>query len=316
MNLTDFLNALSPSSLLVHETHDPIQRSQPFPLHLRSHHEQAVDAIPLQVLAPRLLLLGIVIFWISSLVRRIWKKYQRSLESKTFATLNNCGEPRVVPQPPFSNLRHKFNLLTYKSGDLLDGLFTEKYCKYGATHVLCDRFGTPRVIHNVDPANLNAILTTSTTDWRPSQSRTNAAYPLAQRGLLLTEGNEWLPNHKVAVRSMTGRSQKDTSQDQKLIDTLFDFIGEEVGDGWTKTVDLLDLFHRLALDISTTYVLGTDAGALACLTDEASEGKWAYQEASEVVRVQMALRARLGSWYWVADSFKVSLTQCRIHFAF
>lgn len=247
---------------------------------------------------------------------------------KRFRTLENrygCASPRAVPNPFPWGLRHKFNLLTQQGGDILDNFFAEKYRNNGPTHALYDTFGIPRVIHTIDPVNLNAVLCSSFDDWRPSKSRTNTIYPLAQDGLLTTEGQKWHKNRKLIQRHIGGRKVKDVSSAEKDIKLLFEAVGRPDEEGWSPEVDLLELFHRLALDLSTSYLLGTSANSqasslLALDSEEngpnikAKRGPFGwlqnrpmtYGEAYEIVRNHFSWRSKLGSKYWLADSLEVS----------
>lgn len=235
---------------------------------------------------------------------------------------HGCRPASALPKPFLSTLRHKLKLLNHQGGDLLDVVFADKYRKYGATHALHDSFGRPHVIHTIDPLNLSAVLNGSFEDWKPSKSRTNTLYPLAQEGLLTTDGQTWHHNRKMIQRHIGTKRAKDVRDSEVDIQLLFDAIGQVGKDGWTETVDLLDLFHRLALDMSTTYLLGTSANSQAkgIFTKEKDAAKlkfglvepkktskaMTYDEAYETVRNYFSWRSKLGSKYWLADGFNVS----------
>lgn len=102
---------------------------------------------------------------------------------------------------------------------------------------------------------------------------------------------------------------------------LFKAIGDIRNDGWTEVIDLLDLFHRLALDMSTLYLLGMSAGSQKSGIREAAKQmamqefdlipaqrntEMAYSEAYDVIRDHLSWRSKLGSWYWLADGPRVN----------
>ncbi|WPB04022.1 uncharacterized protein RHO25_008666 [Cercospora beticola] len=249
-------------------------------------------------------------FYIS--LRRSWH-FHDVVKSK------DCAPAAAVPTPLFGTIRHKLNLLLYPGGDLLDDVFAKKYEKYGATHALHDRFGVPKVIHTIDPANVNAIMRTQADDWRPAKGRANTMYPLAQEGLLNSEGEAWSRNRKLILRHINTKRVKDVRSAESDVQLLFDTIGPADHDGWTETVDLLDLFHRLSLDMSTTYLLGTSANSQLTgvferkrqaamaeydLIPNKRDQKMSYGEAYEIVRNYFSWRSKLGSKYWIADSPK------------
>ncbi|KAM3425024.1 hypothetical protein BST61_g6993 [Cercospora zeina] len=244
---------------------------------------------------------------------------KRSRRVREYATSKDCAAAPALPTPLFGTIRHKLNLLLYPGGDLLDDVFAKKYETYGPTHALHDRFGVPNVIHTIDPANINAIMRTQAEDWRPAKGRADTMYPLAQEGLLNSEGEAWSRNRKLILRHINTKRVKDVRSAESDVQLLFDAIGSCDHDGWTETVDLLDLFHRLSLDMSTTYLLGTSANAQLTgvferkrqaamaevdLVPNKHDQKMSYGDAYEIVRNYFSWRSKLGSKYWIADSPK------------
>lgn len=147
-------------------------------------------------------------------------------------------------------------------------------------------------------------------------------YPLAQDGLLNSEGASWHKNRKMILRHVFTKRAKDVRNSETDIHLLFDAIGPVDKDGWTQEVDLPDLFHRLSLDMSTTFLLGTSADSqLAGMSDARMkaamdefglvpgkrDSKLTYGEAYDVVRNYFSWRSKLGSKYWIADGPKVGV---------
>ncbi|KAH9822820.1 Cytochrome-P450 52A13 [Teratosphaeria destructans] len=258
----------------------------------------------------------IVGLWLVRAIIKLCLNVRSTRRFQRFAASQNCGNATALPKPLGGNLRHKLRLLTYRGGDLLDGLFAAKYKKYGPTHALHDAFGKPMVIHTIDPANLNAVLSTSWKDWRPSKNRTNTLKPLAQDGLLLTEGDIWHRKRKLISRHLGTKRAKDTSREEVHIQTLFEAIGNVDHDGWTDEVDLVDLLHRFALDTSTAFLLGKGAESQRSgmrekqrqaamkdfdLVPGQSTTEMSYDQAYETIRQYLSRRSKLGSLYWIAD---------------
>ncbi|KAI5358216.1 Putative cytochrome P450 [Septoria linicola] len=242
---------------------------------------------------------------------------RRSKTFSEFAKSKNCVKAPALPTPFLGAIRYKIKLLLYPGGDLLDDVFAKKYERYGPTHALHDRFGVPKVIHTVDPVNINVILRSRAEDWCPAKGRANTMYPLAQEGLLNSEGEAWMRNRKLILRHINTKRVKDVREAEPDVQLLFDAIGPADSNGWTETVDLLDLFHRMSLDMSTTYLLGTSANAqfsgIAARKREAimldyslvpskRDREMTYEEAYDVVRNYFSWRSKLGSKYWLADS--------------
>lgn len=243
----------------------------------------------------------------------------RANKFQTFANSNGCAPAPTIPRPFMGAVRHKVGLLLYSGGDLLDNVFARKFEVHGTTHTLCDEFGTPKVVHTIDPVNLSAVLSKSAGDWAPSKSRANTMYPLAQEGLLNSEGESWHRNRKLIMRHIGTKKARDVRNSEGDIQLLLSAIGPCNHDGWTQTVDLLDLLHRISLDMSTTFLLGTSANAqLAGLHDAKKRAameefdlvpakrnaEMTYGEAYETVRDFFSWRSKLGSKYWMADGTK------------
>ncbi|KAK4504149.1 hypothetical protein PRZ48_005065 [Zasmidium cellare] len=259
-----------------------------------------------------------IIWIIRSCIR--WKhSATRGKAFRRFAESQHCAPVTALPKPFLGALRHKLGLLLYPGGDLLDNVFANKFRKYGPTHALHNCNGVPVVIHTIDPVNINAILNKSASHWGPSKARARTMYPLAQEGLLNSEGESWHKNRKMILRHIFTKRAKDVRDSESDIQLLFDAIGPVDNDGWTQEVDLLDLFHRLSLDMSTTFLLGTSAESqLSGMRDARIKAammefglvpgkrssKLTYGEAYEVVRNYFSWRSKLGSKYWLADGFK------------
>lgn len=245
------------------------------------------------------------------------RSYLRSRRYHDWALSQGCEPCGALPRPVLGYIRHKLLLVRVKGADLLDHVFHEKFVKFGTTYALHDSFGVPKVVHTIDPVNVNSILVSSWLSWRPSDSRRKTLYPLAQEGLLLTDGQVWQHNRKLIQRFIGANNAKDVKVAEKDIQLLFEAIGPVDQSGWTEEVDLLELFHRMALDMSTTFLLGTSANSQANgifekakqeakvkygLLDARNRKKaYTYDEAYEIIRNYISLRAKLGSKYWLAD---------------
>ena len=263
-------------------------------------------------------------FFVAWLLRSIRSTYDRAVRRskfRDFASKNNCAPGTALPKPFLGSIRHKLNLLLYPGGDLLDVVFANKFLQYGPTHTLTDGWGAPVVIHTIDPRNINSILYKNEKVWGPAKGRARTMYPLAQQGLLNSEGDHWHKNRKMILRHIGTKRAKDVRNAEADIQLLFQAMGPVNHQGWTETVDLLDLFHRLSLDMSTTFLLGTSANSQASgmrdvrmraamtefgLVPDKRSWRMSYNEAYEIVRNYFSWRSKLGSKYWLADSFAVS----------
>lgn len=261
----------------------------------------------------------LALFWLINTSRKFYRGFVRSQRYSLFAQVNRCGPLTALPKPLFAGIRHKVSLLTYKGADLLDGYLDDKYKRYGPTHALHDRFNIPVVVHTTDPVNVDAMLNKKWTDWRPSKARARCLEPLAQEGLLLTDGPSWHVKRKLVQRHIGHNKAKDVSRDEPHVQKLFEAIGQTNSDGWTDEIDICELLHHAALDMSTTYLFGAGAKsqeegireikmrkAMAeyNLVPAKRTSGMTFNEAYEVIRCHLSWRSKLGSWYWLADGRK------------
>lgn len=259
-----------------------------------------------------------------SVIISTYRSWTRTKAFQTFAQANGCARTqRELPKRFFASLRNKLHLLN-KGGDLLEDVFAQKYRSFGETHALYDSAGVAKVVHTIDPVNVNAFLASRSHDYRGPANRKAILWPLAQDGVLATEGAQWLHHRKVVQRALS-KGAKETKHIEAEVKLLFQAIGEPDGSGHTKVVDLLDLFFRLALDLSIQHLFGTtvdsqitgmrdrDRAAAMEKHDLVPRPKASpppsYNEAYEVVRFYLSRRSKLGSKYWMADSPKV-LSSC------
>jgi cytochrome P450 len=219
---------------------------------------------------------------------------------------------RVIPTSSFSAVWHKFRLITASETVILDSIWPRKFEQHSDTHALADSHGVPKVIHTTNPSNAHAILVTNFADWGPTPRRSETLYPLAPEALGTTDGPAWVHNRKMVMKHVGTFRVKDTRSNEAAIQLLFDAIGAIDVDGWTRNVDLMDLFLRMALDMTTEYLLGTSFGSqvngirdrTGTSTSHQQRKKYGltWEQAFEIAKNYMSWRAKLGSKAWLADS--------------
>ena len=252
-----------------------------------------------------------------------YQTWNRRTSLEQFAQTHGCARtPKALPMRFMASLRNKIHLLSHHHGDLLDDVFAEKYRSFGETHALYDSSGFARVVHTIDPVNVNAMLATRSQDYRGPKNRKAILWPLAQDGVLATEGAQWLYHRKTVQRALS-KGAKQTAHIEAEVQLLFRAIGSVDAQGWTNEVDLLDLFFRMALDLSIQHLFGATANAqitgiqererLTAMVQydlvpaQRKSGLPTYNEAYEIVRNTLSRRSKLGSKYWMADSLEVML---------
>lgn len=138
--------------------------------------------------------------------------------------------------------------------------------------------------------------------------------------MLATEGAQWLHHRKTVQRALS-KGAKEIKHIETEIQLLFQAIGESNAEGWTKQVDLLDLFFRMALDLSIQHLFGTTVDSqitgirnrdravamekYGLVPARGTSQLLSYSESYEIVRTFLSRRSKLGSKYWLADGPKV-----------
>lgn len=152
-------------------------------------------------------------------------------------------------------------------------------------------------------------------------------YPLAQEGLITTDGEVWKGNRRFLAREFNNRSVKETLSHERGMDLFFEAIDEENrakeaeidGEG----IDVTGFLRRMTLDRSSKVLFGLDPGLQRLhmgrrqkrrdsVMDEAVPAMddgfmLAFTETWETIREYVTWRSALGSKYWLADGFKLSM---------
>lgn len=255
---------------------------------------------------------------------RAVRRRSRAQRYAKFAHAQQCGDLKVIPTSSFSAIWHKLRLISASETLILDEIWPEKFARHSDTHALTDGHGVPKVVHTTNPANAHAIMVTNFADWGPTPRRSETLYPLAPEALGTTDGPAWVHNRKMVMKHVGTFRVKDTRSNEAAIQLLFDAIGgddvaaaDSPAAGWTREVDLMDLFLRMALDMTTEYLLGTSfgsqengirdrsgGGTAAAGTGHQRRKKYGltWEQAFEIAREYMSWRAKLGSKAWMADS--------------
>ena len=123
------------------------------------------------------------------LVRYILLLILQLVSFQHFKHRHGCLRPTsFLTSSLWTNARHKFRMINESYGDLFNDHYTRRFQLYGSTYSVVDAFGRIKAIHSIDPAVVHAVLVSSSNDWTVSRGRRNALKPLAQSGVLLTDG--------------------------------------------------------------------------------------------------------------------------------
>ncbi|EME46072.1 hypothetical protein DOTSEDRAFT_70159 [Dothistroma septosporum NZE10] len=161
-----------------------------------------------------------LIAWLLYSIKCVYDKVVHRASFSEFASKNSCVPDTALPISFLGSIRHKLELLLCSGGDLLDVVFANKFLQYGETHTITSSYGTPVVVHTIDPKNINSILCENEKAWGPAKSRSRTMYPLAQDGLLNSRGDIWHKNRKTILRHIGTKRVKDVRNAEADIQLL------------------------------------------------------------------------------------------------
>lgn len=115
-----------------------------------------------------------------------------------------------------------------------------------------------------DPANVQAILATSSADWDIGENRAESWRPLVGSGVFTSRGDEW-KHSRALVRPQFSKDQiNDLDLLERHMQELFAHLDrlDTCEKGRTQAFDIQPLFYRLSLDITTELIYGCSAHSL------------------------------------------------------
>ena len=154
-----------------------------------------------------------------------------------------------------------------------------------------------RAINTVDPENIEAILSTQFKDFSLGARERNFR-PLLGHGIFTQNGAAWKYSRDLLRPIFNHQRTEYFTHIQSAVDNLLDRVK---GDSVQGFVDFQPLFFLLTLDVTTAAMLGTSTNSL-----QDQGGKIGLQFASAFDEGQhyLAIRGRLGDFYWVVGGKK------------
>lgn len=149
--------------------------------------------------------------------------------------------------------------------------------------------GTP-AYGTVDPANMEAILSSRFSDWGNGPRR-QITFPMFGDGIFTQDGEPWKHSRELLRPSLVHRQYEDLEVFQEPMDDLFEVLPKNGG-----VVDLQALFFRFTLDVTTALLFGDSIRSLKSLEDT---GKDKFATAFDIAQKYVAKRFRLLDLYWL-----------------
>ncbi|KAI5247001.1 cytochrome P450 52A1 [Aureobasidium subglaciale] len=187
-----------------------------------------------------------------------WKLRQSRSE---FMRNNGCLPPRsVYPNlEPFIALDMILSVLSAARKKALLGWFHDQYKTYGPTFVVST---VPSfAVHTTEAENLKAAFSQNFDDWSASGGRRSFKH-LMGRATFMLDGAEWSHSRSI-LRPMFA---KDRVADLELLEAHFQKLLKLIPEAGA-TVDIGEIFHRYAFDVSSEFLFGESLGSLGDQTD-------------------------------------------------
>ena len=140
----------------------------------------------------------------------------------------------------------------------------------------------------VDPANLEAMLSSNFQDWSMGPRR-KITFPMFGDGIFTQDGDRWKHSRELLRPQFHFKQYADLEVFRESVDNLIDSIAEGI-------VDLQPLFFRLTLDTTTAFLFGESVQSLK--TPDVA-GEQTFAESFNIAQEYVAKRFRLQDLYWL-----------------
>jgi cytochrome P450 len=200
-----------------------------------------------------------------------------------------CGcrsPPRLINQRPFG-LDRLEQIFRADSESRLMELFLFHFRLWGTT--LEQKFLGTQAFGTIEPANLEAILSTNFQDWGMGPRR-KVMFPFFGDGIFTQEGTDWKHSRELLRPQFVHKQYEDLEVFRESVENLLDALPS------TGTVDLQPFFFRLTLDVTTKFLFGD---SVDCLRTPEVAGEPNFANAFNTAQDFIAKRMRLQDLYWL-----------------
>ncbi|TGO38428.1 hypothetical protein BHYA_0075g00310 [Botrytis hyacinthi] len=242
--------------------------------------------------------LGILVYCIRWVISRI----QENKETQAIIRNLGCLSPPLLENQRPLGIDRLEQIFRADNESRLMELFLFHFRQTGYTlkqvFLLTPAYGT------VDPANLEAIMSTKFSDWGMGPRRA-ISFPMFGEGIFIQDGEAWKHSRDLLRPHFVHRQYEDLEVFKESVDELLDALPKEGG-----VVDLQPLFFRLTLDTTTAFLFGQSVHSLKS-PDSTNEQDFAgaFNAAQEYV----VKRFRLLDLYWLIGGKKFSQACSKVH---
>ncbi|KAI9819622.1 MAG: hypothetical protein M1827_007072 [Pycnora praestabilis] len=247
-----------------------------------------------------------------------------------FARANGCEDPpQAVNRLPWG-IERVYEAVSYRGGSMFTDIIMPDYVSHGWTWGCTGLLGR-KALNVADPKNIQAILALNFKDYEMSTPRKGPFGPVIGKGILSTDGAEWVHARGLMRPQFTREQISDLESPERHVQHLFSAVGESSSTGWTKEVDLLELFYRFTIDTATEFLFGTSVESqLSAMADaETVKGTTldlatrfarnesgidiTFMEALDEVEKWMGIRLLLQGLHWMGTSSKFRRATIFVH---
>lgn len=154
--------------------------------------------------------------------------------------------------------------------------------------------GTP-AFDTIDPANLEAVLSTKSKDFCFGRRR-DITFPMLGDGIFLQEGAAWKHSRELLRGPLQHKHYENLDVFKQSVDDLIHTLSSQ-----PDVVDLQPLFFLLTLDVSTEFLFGESVKSLKA---PKSASEQTFGNAFNTAQAFVAKRFRLPDLYWMIGGSK------------
>ncbi|ETI21603.1 hypothetical protein G647_07950 [Cladophialophora carrionii CBS 160.54] len=199
--------------------------------------------------------------------------------------------PRLLNQRPLG-LDRLEQIFRADSESRLMELFLFHFRLWGTT--LEQVFLGSQAFGTIEPANLEAILSTQFEDWGMGPRR-KVMFPFFGDGIFTQEGADWKHSREMLRPQFVYKQYEDLEVFREPVDNLLEALPAN------GVVDLQPFFFRLTLDVTTAFLFGESVRSLEKLE---SAGESDFASAFNTAQDFIAKRMRLQDLYWLVGGSK------------
>ncbi|KAK0648079.1 cytochrome P450 alkane hydroxylase [Cercophora newfieldiana] len=233
-----------------------------------------------------LLLLG-------AILNRYWGLRRRQKLLDAIAKQNGCLDPPLLENQRPMGVDRLEQIFRASAESRLMELFLFHFRQTGST--LKQIFLLTPAYSTIDPANLEAILSSKFEDWSFGLRRA-ITFPMFGDGIFTQEGEAWKHSRFMLRPQLAHRQYEDLQLLHEPVDDLLDSLAQSGG-----IVDLQPLFFRLTLDVTTAFLFGESIRSLKSAPGSPEHN---FAAAFDLAQSYVIQRFRLLDLYWLIGGRK------------